>query len=68
MKAHLLTSEGRYCHKFRRCLKGDYEVLPLDRFKKVYAKQKSYCCKICLGYLKKEGEIKWPITKLTLKQ
>lgn len=60
MKAHLWLPEKNQiaCQVYIRCLKGDYEVLPLEKFKKVYTKQKKYCCKNCLKYLKKEGGLK----------
>ena len=58
MKAHLWLAEKCQiaCQVYVRCLKGDYEILPLDRFKQVYKKDKKYCCKKCLGYLEKIKE------------
>jgi len=58
MKAHLAIDNNQTaCKVFGRCLKGDYEVLPLERFKKVYIKQPDYCCKKCLNYLKNKKEL-----------
>ena len=53
MKAHLLRIDQPACQKYSlRCLKGEYEILTLERFKKVLKKQKDYCCKKCINYLK----------------